>query len=36
MLIGQLFLISAVAKVITAWRPQRRSGEHRGNTPDVV
>jgi hypothetical protein len=33
MLIGQLFLVTAVAKVVSAWRPRQRSGGPREN-PD--
>ena len=34
MLIGQLFLVTAVAKVVSAWRPGQGSGGLRGNSGD--
>ncbi len=34
MLIGQLFLVTAVAKVVSAWRPGRGRGGLRGNPDD--
>jgi hypothetical protein len=34
MLIGQLFLVTAVAKVVTAWRPGQGRGGLRGNSGD--
>jgi hypothetical protein len=34
MLIGQLFLVTAVAKVVSAWRPGQGRGGLRGNSSD--
>jgi hypothetical protein len=34
MLIGQLFLVTAVAKVVSAWRPSQGRGGLRGNSGD--
>ena len=34
MLIGQLFLVTAVAKVVSAWRPGQGRGGLRGNSDD--
>jgi len=34
MLIGQLFLVTAVAKVVSAWRPRQRRAGSRGNSGD--
>jgi Ion channel len=34
MLIGQLFLVTAVAKVVSAWRPRQRQGGLRENSDD--
>jgi hypothetical protein len=34
MLIGQLFLVTAVAKVVSAWRPGQGTGGLRGNSSD--
>ena len=34
MLIGQLFLVTAVAKVVSAWQPGQGRGGLRGNSGD--